>query len=80
MLSREAQCPNQVLIYVLFCLLIIIVCYFNMCSCLILQNEYEASWESGSIDSPVHEPAWFMHVFLRQELWFPAPSTMVGTR
>lgn len=40
-----------------------------MCSCLILQNEYEASWEFGSIDNPVHEPAWFMHVFLRQELY-----------
>lgn len=30
-----------------------------MCSCLILQNEYEASWEFGSIFSPEHEPACF---------------------
>ena len=43
-----------------------------MCSCLIIQNEYEASWEFGSIDNPVHEPAGFTHVFLRQELLFPS--------
>ena len=52
-------------LYLLFCLLIIIVYYFNMCSCLIIQNEYEASWELGSIDNPVHEPAWFYACVLK---------------
>lgn len=36
-----------------------------MCSCLIIQNEYEASWEFGSIDNPVHEPAWFYACVLK---------------
>lgn len=36
-----------------------------MCSCLIIQNKYEASWEFGSIDNPVHEPAWFYACVLK---------------